>query len=37
VNRWRSDQLRLTDEHLSALVQGLPWQRLGVAGVISVL
>jgi len=34
---WRGDQLRLTDEQLAALVQGLPWQRLGAAGVISVL
>jgi len=34
---WRDDQLCLTDEQLAALVQGLPWQRLGAAGVISVL
>ncbi len=26
---WRGDQLRLTEEQLSALVQGLTWQRLG--------
>ena len=34
---WRGKQLQLTDEQLAALVQGLPWQRLGAAGVISVL
>jgi len=34
---WRGDQLLLTDEQLAALVQGLPWQRLGAAGVISIL
>jgi transposase len=34
---WRGDQLRLTQEQLSALVQGLPWQRLGADGVISIL
>lgn len=34
---WRCKQLQLTDEQLTALVQRLPWQRLGAAGVISVL
>jgi len=34
---WRGNQLRLTEEQLSALVQGLPWQRLGADGVISIL
>lgn len=34
---WRGERLHLTDEQLSALIQGLPWQRLGSAGVISVL
>ena len=34
---WRGDQLRLTEEQLAALVQGLPWQRLGDNAVISVL
>jgi len=29
--------LRLTEEQLAALVQGLPWQRLGADAVISVL
>jgi len=29
--------LSLTRAQLDALVLGLPWQRLGVAGVISVL
>lgn len=29
--------LRLTEEQLSALVQGLPWQRLGADGVIAIL
>src|SRR5690606_15673792 len=27
---WRGEQLRLTEEQLSALVQGLPWQRVEV-------
>lgn len=30
-------RLELTKEQLDALVLGLPWQRLGRAGVISVL
>ena len=30
--KWRSKQLQLTDEQLTVLVQGLPWQRLGAAG-----
>ena len=34
---WRGDQLHLTEEQLVALVQGLPWQRLGDNAVISVL
>lgn len=34
---WRGDQLRLTEEQLSALVQGLPWHRIGAEGVISIL
>ena len=34
---WRGDQLRLTEEQLSALVQGLPWQRIGAEGVICIL
>ncbi|WP_198064026.1 IS66 family insertion sequence element accessory protein TnpB [Neptunomonas qingdaonensis] len=34
---WRGDQLCLTEEQLAALVQGLPWQRLGAEGVISML
>ena len=34
---WRGEQLRLTEEQLSALVQGQPWQRLGADGVISIL
>ncbi|NLD01585.1 MAG: transposase [Gammaproteobacteria bacterium] len=34
---WRGKQLQLEDEQLAALVQGLPWQRVGAAGVISVL
>ena len=32
-----SQQLELTKEQLDALVLGLPWQRVGRAGVISVL
>ena len=34
---WRGDQLRLIEEQLAALVQGLPWQGLGDNAVISVL
>ncbi|ERS15428.1 transposase IS66 [Alcanivorax sp. PN-3] len=34
---WRGDQLRLNEEQLAALVQGLPWQRLGDEAVTSVL
>jgi len=34
---WRCDQLDLNEEKLSALVQALPWQRLGADGVISIL
>jgi transposase len=34
---WRGDQLSLTVDQCQALVQGLPWQRLGDAGIISVL
>lgn len=30
---WRGKQVQLEDEQLAALVQGLPWQRLGAAGV----
>ena len=33
---WRGKQLPLDDEQLTALVQGLPWQRLGAAAIISV-
>ena len=33
----RSDTLRLTRGQLDALVLGLPWQRIGEAGVIRVL
>ena len=28
---WRGKQVQLEDEQLAALVQGLPWQRLGAA------
>jgi transposase len=34
---WCGEHLQLTDEQIMALVQGLSWQRLGVAGMISVL
>ena len=34
---WRGKRLQLTDEQVMALVQRLPWQRLGEAGVSSVL
>ena len=33
----RNDTLALTREQLDALVLGLPWQRLGEAGVIRIL
>ena len=33
----RIDTLTLTREQLDALVLGLPWQRIGAAGVIRVL
>ena len=33
----RSDTLALTREQLEALVLGLPWQRLGEAGIIRVV
>jgi transposase len=33
----RGDRVNLTDEQLVALAQGLPWQRIGEAGIISVL
>jgi transposase len=33
----RSDTLKLTPEQLDALVLGLPWQRIGEAGVIRIL
>lgn len=34
---WRGKQLTLGDEQLQALVQGLPWQRLGDEGIIRFL
>ncbi len=34
---WRGERLELNPEQLQALVQGLPWQRFGADGVISVL
>lgn len=34
---WRGKRPHLTEEQLAALVQGLPWQRLGADGAISVL
>ena len=34
---WRGKHLAVDEEQLQALVQGLPWQRLGEAGVIRVL
>ena len=34
---WRGDRLTLTPEQLQALVQGLPWQRIGPDGVITLL
>lgn len=34
---WRGPRLALSAEQLHALVQGLPWQRLGGEGVIRVL
>lgn len=34
---WQGDRLTLTSEQLAGLVQGLPWQHIGPAGVISTL
>ncbi|MBS9405728.1 IS66 family insertion sequence element accessory protein TnpB [Halomonas sp. TRM85114] len=34
---WHGDRVELSPEQVTALVQGLPWQRLGLAGAISVL
>jgi transposase len=34
---WRGERLALTAEQLQALVQGLPWQRLGADGAITLL
>nr|WP_298410618.1 IS66 family insertion sequence element accessory protein TnpB [uncultured Halomonas sp.] len=31
------DRVKLSPEQVTALVQGLPWQRIGPAGAISVL
>lgn len=35
--RWRGDRVILHPEQLQALVQGLPWQRFGPAGIIELL
>ena len=35
VEAWRGDHRVLTAEQLTALVQGLPWQCVGAAGVIT--
>ena len=37
ADAWCGDRVNLTDEQLMALAQGLPWQRIGDAGIISVL
>ncbi|MBB3190935.1 IS66 family insertion sequence element accessory protein TnpB [Halomonas cerina] len=34
---WHGDRVELCPEQVTALVQGLPWQRLGAGGVISVV
>ena len=34
---WQTAQLSLSDEQLQALVQGLPWQRIGEAGVVTIV
>lgn len=34
---WRGARLALDEEQLQALVQGLPWQRIGGSGRITVL
>ena len=34
---WRGDRLALSNSQLQALVQGLPWQRLGDEGIITLL
>ncbi|WP_280553498.1 IS66 family insertion sequence element accessory protein TnpB [Halomonas sp. 25-S5] len=37
VGNWHGDRVELCPEQVTALVQGLPWQRLGVGGVISLV
>lgn len=34
---WRGDRLSLSPEQLAALVQGLPWQRIGPDGAITLI
>ncbi|WP_420600625.1 IS66 family insertion sequence element accessory protein TnpB [Neptuniibacter sp.] len=37
AERWRGDCLSLSPEQLTALVQGLPWQRMGPEGAITLI
>lgn len=37
AGHWQGDRIELCPEQVTALVQGLPWQRLGADGVISVV
>lgn len=37
AGNWHGDRIALCPEQVTALVQGLPWQRLGAGGVISVV
>ena len=37
TGNWNGDRVELSSEQVTALVQGLPWQRIGPAGAISVL
>lgn len=34
---WRGERVELTAEQLDALVQGLPWKRLGPEGTITLV
>ncbi len=34
---WRGERIPLTHEQLQALIQGLPWQRFGADGAITLL
>ena len=37
ADAWRGERVELSAEQLQALVQGLPWQRLGSGGAITLV